>query len=161
MNLAAVKTRIKTVLEGVSGVGPVHTRVVNVKEENAELTMLGGDKGRIHFWYITRAGARLFDEDVNQKLQDQSTTLAIHGFYAVKDADDSEAAFDALVDAVLAALNTDRKPAGAGGTLLGSTVKSAEAPQLATLNHIELASPSRPLCHHCEITIAVKEDVQT
>lgn len=153
MALKDIKDRLKAVLEGVAEIGAVHTRMINVKTaEQENVKLVSG--GRMHFWTISRGAARLSDENTNQSFQEQMDTIAIHGFYAVKDADESEGAFDPIVDAVLSAVNTDRRPTVAGGTYLNATVKRAGAPQLRSMGHAEVG-PSAVLCHHAIIELDV------
>ena len=154
MALKDIKDRLKAKLEAVTDIGAVHTRMINVKTaEEQSVKLVSG--GRMHFWTISRGAARLADENTNQSFQEQMDTIAIHVFYAVKDADDSEAAFDAIVDAVLSAVNTDRRPTiVTGGTYLNATVKRASPPQLRSMGHAEVG-PSAVLCHHAIIEIDV------
>jgi hypothetical protein len=107
---------------------------------------------------VSRESAAQPDQVINESLQARTTQILVQGFYAVKEDDGSEEKFEALVDAVIAALNTDRKPTNAGGTKLNATVADAAAPALR-LQDFRQFGPSQTLCHHAEIVLAVMEDV--
>lgn len=158
MALKDLKARLKTVLEGVSGVKNVHDHAVYAKDAEQEKALLIGDAGRLHCWTVSRESAAQPDQVINESLQAKTTQILVQGFYAVAEADKSEEAFEALVDAVIQALNNDRKPANAGGTKLAATVADAAAPALR-LQDFRQFGPSGTLCHHCEIVLAVTEDV--
>ena len=152
MPLADIKARIKAQLELVAGIGKVHASTRMVKDESLTLAdlVLGGV---LNAWMISRETIALKDESVNQASTEQKDFIAVHGYYAVKDSV-SEPIFDNLVDAVLAQLNTDRRPVNGGGTLLNATVKAANAPQV-TENDYRMFGPEQALCHHVKIVLPV------
>jgi hypothetical protein len=149
MALADVKNRIKAQLELVTGIGKVYARMIRVDNQLDEKNKLVSG-GRINVWWLTRETSTLFDRDVNQALVDQREQFIVHGFYALDD-DTSEAAFDALVDAILVQLNNDRRPP----SLLGATVLTADPPFLRTQDARHYG-PSQALCHHAEIVMTVQ-----
>jgi len=155
MGLPEIKARVKVQLEAVAGIGYVYSRMLSLTEVHQETTQLVKD-GVLNVWMITREGARLTDEDINQARQTWGDSLVVHGFRAVKSSDgaDSEQEFDALVEAVMVKLNDDRQPA----SKLGGTIASGEAPQLRTEDY-RMFGPSQALCHHCEIVMRVDRDI--
>jgi len=157
MALKDIKSRIATIVAGVAGVKNVHDHAVYAKDAEQENSLLIGDAGRLHCWTVSRESQPMADINVNEANQEKTPLLLIQGFYAVAEADKTEEVFDALVDAVIAALNTDRKPVGSGGTKLGGFADVVTPPQLRVQDHRQFG-PSQTLCHHCEITMQVKGD---
>lgn len=151
MALSDIKARIKAQLLLVNGIGLVHDRLRNLSSEaDADQLMAAG---RLNVWMIHREASTLSDEDANQNLVEQKDTILIEGFYAVKDSDDSQAAFDALLDAVLVQINSDRRPPPAG-TKLNATVRSANPPFLRKQDFAAYGQ-NQVLCHHAEIVMQV------
>lgn len=151
MALADVKNRIKTQLEAVAGIGKVYTRLLYAREEKDIAAKLV-QSGRLNVWLITRELANLRDENLNQSLSEQRDQIVVHGFYALDDDDTnpSEASFDALVDAILDKLNTDRRPP----SKFGGMVQSSDPPFLR-LSDQRMYGPTQALCHHAEIVLPV------
>lgn len=154
MSLADIKDRTKAQMEAVAGIGIVHARMRFLRDLKDQDQLL--KDGKLNAWFISREGSRLQDENVNQSRTTETVGLVIHGFYGVNDADDSETAFDALVDAVIAAVNADRRAA----SKLGGTVVTAEPPQLRMVDY-RMFGMNQVLCHHAEISMqAVWRDIQ-
>jgi len=152
MGLADVKARIKSQLEAVAGIGQVHASTRYIQDEAVAMDQLVAG-GVLNAWFISRESMALKDETVNQSPTELKDVIVIHGFYAVKD-NVSEPLFDALLDAVVTKLNTDRRPLGGGGTLLNATVKATSAPQVRAIDY-RMFGPEQALCHHAEIVMPV------
>jgi hypothetical protein len=152
MALKDIKARIQTVMQATDAVANVYTFRRNLSAETDQALLVGRD-GRMHFWFIYREMTALTDLVINQKFTQQDDTLVIEGYYAVKDADDSEEAFDLIVDQVLQAINNDRR-AAPGGTKLNGLVQTAEMPALRKMD-FHMYGPSQVLCHHVEIVMKV------
>lgn len=146
--LSDVKARIAAVMATVAGIGNVYDRLRNLSVEADQAQLLSG--GRVNVWMIHREGSVLTDQVVNQNFVEQRDAIVIEGFYAVKDADDSESAFEVLVDAILQALNADRRPP----SHLNGTSATAGPPSLR-LHDQRLYGVSQVLCHHAEIVMQV------
>jgi hypothetical protein len=153
MALADIKARLKTQVKTADPNGNVYTFRRNLSAEADQAALIGAD-GRAHFWFIFREMTALTDLVVNENFVQQDDTLVIEGFYGVKDADDSEEAFDLIVDAVLQAVNSDRRPVAGGGTKLNGTVQTADTPALRKMD-FHMYGPSQMLCHHVEIVMKV------
>jgi hypothetical protein len=151
MSIATIKARLKTVLEGVAGIGLVYDTLRFLREEK-DLPLLVKDNV-LNAWFVGRDAIALNDETVNQMYTEQLDQITLHGFYAVKD-EVSEPIFDALVDAVLAAMNTDRRPANSGGTYLSSTIERSDPPRVVELDYRHFG-PTQALCHHVKIVLPV------
>ena len=149
MALADVIARVVAEVKGVSGVGTVHDRMRVIRTEADEKNFLDAG-GRLNVWLVTRTGNVLADLSVNQSVTEQKDVICIHAFYAVKDADDSEAAFNAIVDAVVSAVNADRRPP----SKLNKTVQKAWPPSVKTID-LRHYGATQTLCHHAEIEMPV------
>lgn len=152
MPLTDIKARIATVLKGVTGIGQVYTYRRNLNAEKDQKLLVRG--GRIHVWFVFRDMTTLTDLDVNQGLVQQQDTLVMEGFMGVSDADDTEELFDGIVDSVLQAVNSDRKPTNSGGTLLNGLVSNAMTPSVRKFEFATYGQ-SAVLCHHVEIAMKV------
>jgi len=152
MALKDIKARIQERMKATDAGSNVYTYRRNLSAETDQALLVGPD-GRMHFWFIYREMTVLTDDVINQNFTDQVDTLVIEGYYGVKDADDSEEAFDLIVDQVLQAINNDRR-AAPGGTKLNGTVQTAETPELRKMD-LHMYGPSQVLCHHAEIAMKV------
>lgn len=152
--LAAVKTRIVAQILTVSGIDKVYNRMRNLADDSVKKDELSDTDGRIHVWMVTRESSRWQDLAQNQVTNQRRDQLVIHGFYAVRDSDDSEAAFDALIESVMTAINADRR----ASSKLGDTVANGEPPSLRLQDHRMYANT---LCHHAEIVLPVDFDITT
>jgi hypothetical protein len=149
MALADIKARIQAQLQAIAGMGNVYTRLRNLSVEKDQALLIKG--GTLHVWMIDRVASRLVDESVNQNFTEQSDMIGITGYLGVNDAASSSDTFEALVDAVLQAINNDRRPP----SHLGGTVQTAQPPQLKVKDHHMYGVGGQVLCHHAEITMQV------
>lgn len=145
MSYATINAAIKTLLEGVSGIGRVHAydRWVKSKEEIKQ-ELYHENSRRLHAWMISRF--KLEEADASKSHNDTRHHIRLRGVYAHNDADASETAFQALVDSVCAAIRADFD--------LGGTSKYTTPPAAPV---IDLRSIAGVLCHHCEIHLVVTE----
>ncbi len=153
MTLKDIKARIQAQVKTADAGSNVYTFRRYLTAEADQAALIGPD-GRFHFWHIYREMTVLTDLVINQGFAQQDDTLVIEGFYGVKDADDTEEAFDLIVDAVLQAINLDRRSAAGGGTKLNGLVQTAETPALRKMD-FHMYGPSQVLCHHVEIVMKV------
>ena len=151
MPLADIKAQIVAVIQGADPKAKVYTRMRAITPDSKKAELIGTD-GVLHVWQVRREMTALLDAAVNQNLTEQKDTLVMEGFYGVNDAADSEEEFDLIVDAVLQAVNADRRPVAAGGTKLNGTVQTAETPALRKMDFVTYAEV---LCHHVEIVMTV------
>jgi len=151
--LKDIKARLRDRMQTVAGVTKVYTYCRNLTAEVDASQLMAAD-GKFHFWQMYRESSDLTDLVVNQEFTEQEDTLVIEGFYGVKDADDSDETFDGIIDAVLQAINNDRR-AGPNGTKLNGTVQTAGAPARRSSSRYVMVGPNQVLCHHAEIVIKV------
>jgi hypothetical protein len=149
MSLADVKNRIQTQMKTVQGIGQVYTRLRNLHVEKDAKQIQSG--GTLHVWMIDRESTVLRDQAVNQNFTEQRDTICVTGYLAVSDANDSGDTFDALIDAILLAINTDRRPP----SLLGGKVQTAQPPYLRRKDFHMYGVGGSVLCHHAEICMQV------
>jgi hypothetical protein len=147
MPLKEIKGRLVEVLREISGMGKVYDRPRNLSAEADVQNALFSDD-RLHCWFISREAAQLTDQSVNQNFTEQKDFILLEGFYAVSDKDDSESAFDALVNSLLQAVNNDRRPP----SKLEGTVMTANPPALRKQDRHIFANT---LCHHAEIVMSI------
>jgi hypothetical protein len=149
MSLADVKARIQTQMLAVTGIGQVYTRLRNLSvEKDAKLLQAGGT---LHVWMITRETAVIRDQAVNQNFAEQRDSICITGYLAVNDANASSDVFEALIDAILLAINNDRRPP----SLFGGKVLTATPPLLRRNDLHMYGVGGQVLCHHAEIVTQV------
>lgn len=152
VTLKQVKARIQTVVQAADTNAKVYTFRRNLTAES-DLPQFTGSDGRLHFWHIFRENVLLSDQVINQNFVQQDDTLVIEGFMALKDVDDSEEIFDAIVDAVLQGVNADRR-AAPGGTKLNGLVSTASTPKMRKMDFVQYGQV-QTLCHHAEIVMTV------
>jgi hypothetical protein len=150
-DLNAAIAWVKTRLEGVSGIGKVHSRVIRVVTEQ-DITERAVVDGKLNVWIVTSGEAELKDLSDHESPTEQRDSIVIRGFYALSDdeTNPSEPVFRTLVNAVLADLNTARKFV----TRLGGNVEKAEPPQVRSFGHGTFG-PTAVLCHTAEIVLPV------
>src|SRR5690348_2251399 len=105
MGLPELKARIVAQLEAVAGIGHVYDHLVYVRTEEDQNAKLISN-GVLNAWLVTREGQQMVDIADDDAVTEMRPKILVQGFYALDEANNSEAAFDALVDAVLAQLNT-------------------------------------------------------
>lgn len=104
MSESAIRAKIKSVLEGVSGMGTVHDYMRLTKSWDTFLTMFkSGDK--INGWHFSRRAIATRQNTIGEK--ESAHIYQLRGYYGLKDDDASEKTFQALIDAVSAAFDDD------------------------------------------------------
>lgn len=146
-----VKARIQAIVQAADAAAKVYTFRRNLTADS-DITQFTGSDGRMHFWHIYRENVHLSDLVVNQNFVQQDDTLVIEGFLAVKDSDDTEEMFDANVNAVLQAVNADRR--AGSGTKLNGLVSTSTTPQMRKMDFV-VYGQNPALCHHAEIVMTV------
>jgi hypothetical protein len=151
MSLQDIKARIAAVISGVNGIGKVYDRMRVIKDEKTEQSDLISN-GKMNCWFVTRESKDLEDMNQNQSMSDQYDMIVVHGFYGVDDANDTEQTMDTLTEAVLVAINADRRPP----SKLNGKVVTARPPKLRLQDYRNFG-PRQVLCHHAEISITVQQ----
>ena len=149
MSLTDIKARIVTVLQGVSGIGQVYPRTRLVNIEAVQISDFVAN-GVLNTWFVSRSASDIEEIGSIHHIAPQWDTISVHGFYAAKDSDESETAFDELADAALKGVHDDSNYP----SLFAGTIRVAEAPKIRTIDYRHFGV-SKVLCHHTEITIRV------
>lgn len=143
MSLSAIRDRIKTILQGVTGIGVVH----DYERWDANWTeMLAHYKssGVLNGWAITRRGTS--EDWDNMPVVERYHNFEISGIYSLSDATASEKTFQNLVDAVAAALRNDQT---LGGACIVAGPVNVEAVEPRMFGSV--------LCHYCLIKLPVHD----
>ena len=143
MSLSTIRDRIKTVLEGVSGIGVVH----DYERWSANWTdMLAHyqKNGKLNGWAISRRATP--EEWATMPVVERSHEFHISGIYSLNDAAASEKAFQDLVEAVAAALRNDPN---LGGTCIEAGPVNVEVVEPRMFGSV--------LCHYCLIKLPVHD----
>ena len=148
MSLEDVKARIQTTMKTVSGIGKVYTEHPNPKDDaQIQQQMMSG--GRIHVWIIERELSTATDIVVNQNLVEKVDQLLIEGYFSFAYGDGSAKRFNDLVDAIIAAINVDRRAPGE----LNKLVSTATPPNYKF--GLAMYGGSQVLCRKAEIRMRV------
>jgi hypothetical protein len=148
--LSDIKARLKTVLEGVTGIGVVYEYVRWGNDEKAWKEIFTTSDQKFHCWQITRRSTgedQVSFPSVNSRVHE----MQIMGFLGLKDVDDTEATFQNLIEAIC----TDLRDEAKDPPLNGQAFK-VEAPQVENVGHKVIAGV---LSHSCDIIINVHEYV--
>jgi len=144
MTLTDTILAVKTILEGVSGVANVYDTVRNWQSEKEFREAARTPSGGLQFWMLSREATAA--RDLGPRFTARRHTLALHGYYAVSDAAGSERTFQALVEAVAAALAADRT--------LGATARHSGPAQVRA---VDFRIINNVLCHHAELALVVED----
>ena len=149
MSLSLIRAEIKSILEGVSGMGNVYDYLRHSSNVNNMLEFFKSKANKYHVWSITRTAVS--DHALTQAQNYIRThNFEITGFYGLNDSTESEKTFQDLIEAVLDALRVALKlPAPLNGTALNATVPKAEP--------IDRRKYVKVLSHACRITFTVDE----
>ena len=143
MSLSGIRDAIKTILEGVSGIGEVHD-YERYHTDAAKLRALHVTSGRLHSWTITRT--RTQAEYRTNVQTERRHTFVLRGYYALDDVNASEKTFQTLVESIEAAFRSN-------DTLSGSC-------ELAGPLQVERVEPvlfAGVLCHFAELSLWAQE----
>ncbi len=143
MSESAIRAKIKTTLQGVSGIGAVHDydRYSRSLAEFFKL-MSGGSPAKINGWMIHR-GKTPAQRDNAATIQ-RAHTFTITGIYELDDENASEKTFQALLEAIFEAFKSDIT---LGGTALNSDPLS--------IDDVDVDEYGNRLFHVAELTLVV------
>ncbi len=148
MGLAQIRTEIKNLLETVSGIGKVHDYERWTNDWRTFLNCFNTDNNKINGWMITRI-------DTRERLQAAGAvniathTLAIKGYYGLKDNIESEKTFQDLIESIRSTLRTHNN--------LNGTCLKSYPPQVDVLSPHPYAGI---LMHQCRIQLKVEEYIR-
>lgn len=144
MSLATIRTQVKTILEGVSGIGLVHEYVRWATTWEKFLEFFKTSSNKINGATITRVQTPETCESSDHNSRRHS--FLIRMYYGLKDDDESEITFQLLVENTCAAFRAKRT--------LNSTAEDSGPPQVEIL---ELRMFGTVLCHYAEISLDAEE----
>lgn len=151
MSYATMLALVKAAVEGVTDIGVVHDyRRFWTRDDDFQrlyATTIGG-KRQIRGWDITRMAVPTNERQGAGGLHIITHQFMIRGYLSVEDASATEKTFQALVDAVVQALDEDV-------TLSGS----ARGLNPAVATTIDMGAIGKVLCHYAEIEFSVAETV--
>ncbi|GAJ02770.1 unnamed protein product [marine sediment metagenome] len=147
MSLSLIRTEIKTILSGVTGVGTkVHDYQRWAKTWEDYLSFFKSN-GLIKGWEITRRSTPETQFTLNSNLR--THTMVVRGYYSVDDSAATEKVFQDIIEAIAAAFK-------ANPTLNGQAFSSDPL----QVDSVGLAMFGSVLCHICELRLLVQEEVQ-
>ncbi len=149
MSEALIRAQIKTILEGVSGIGEVHDyeRLSLSLAEYLELMTTGtGASKKVNGWTIHRESTLTQISSFQTYMRNHN--FRIHGIYEVNDDDASEKTFQGIVDAIFTEFlaNLD----------LNGTALEADPINIESVDVDEFAGRA---FHTAELSLSVREEV--
>lgn len=146
MSLEAIRTEIKTIVEGVTGIGIVHEYLRWLIKYDTFLDLFKDSTDKINGCMITRV--KTPEEFVaGGRTSERSYLMKIVCIYGLKDGDASELYFqDTIIEGICAALRVYK------------TVNNKRA--TLGLPQVDIVEPrmfGKILCHYAEITVSVVE----
>ena len=148
MGLAEIRTEIKNLLETVPGIGKIHDFERWTTDWKKFLSYFKDSDNKINGWVITRAESQEHRHATNA-VNFSTHRFIIMGYYGLKDSQESEKAFQDLIEGVRSVLRTH-------DNLNGSCLTS-DPPQVKVLSPHLFGGI---LTHQCEIQLRVKEYIQ-
>lgn len=143
MSEATIRAAIKTKLEGVSGIGVVHDRP-RYSRSAAEFLELMRHNGTVNGWQIHRQATP--SSWANDVQAEREFVYSITGTYAFNDEENSDAEFNALIEAVYTAFLNDND--------LGGVARDSDPVVIAEIAADEV---DRALYHICELILVVRD----
>ncbi|MBI5789300.1 MAG: hypothetical protein HZA78_10640 [Candidatus Schekmanbacteria bacterium] len=147
MSLNNIRTEIKALLETVPGIGKVHDFERWTIDWQKFLEFFKTADNKINGWTITRSVSTENNQSVGTNIRTHQ--ILIKGYYGLKDAVESEKAFQNLIEAVCDVLRSHND-------LNASCLKSGP-PQVSKVYPRPFGGV---LVHVCNIQLAVQERIQ-
>lgn len=142
MSESALRAAIKTVMDGIGGIGVVHDYERQSADETQFLELFRDpSSGKILGWEITRRGFR--SERCAQRFR-ITHLFSLKGFCGLQDATGSEKFFNAAIEAVM-------------NKIVSAGITGAETIALPQAIRIEARAIGGVLCHHAVIWLPVSE----
>lgn len=149
MSLASVRTEVKRVLDGATGIGRTHDYFRRI-ESDADWVTHGVTAGVGHVWFISLADDEPWLTKRHPANHEIATyKVALYGYRVVDDANASEKSFATVVENVVAAFRADKK--------LGGTVIESGPLQWREGGYRMLANV---LCHFVRLDLSVTEQTE-
>lgn len=110
-----IRDAIVTTLAAIPDIGKVHG-YQRYSARAKDLVDVYAYKGQLRGWFVRRFS--VVDKDVSLGSRRETTHWYIRGYMAIDDANQSELAFDALLDAIRAAFRAEWLPTNLGSTVI-------------------------------------------
>lgn len=146
MSEAAIRAKIKSTLEGVSGIGQVYDWNRYSRSLAKLLALLRDASGNLLGWEITRRSVSQVRGTMPSLYRHH--TYAIHGIMSVDDASASEKTLQALVDDIMDAFKND--------PTLGGVCMNSDPLQVVTIDYEDI---NGTLYHVIELRLTAIERV--
>jgi len=144
VGLTEIAAQVKTILEGVEGIGPVHDFERFSTNWDEFLRQFQDEAGRINGCMFSRK-ATAAERDTMPTLL-RSHKFVIRCIYGLKDSEGSERTFQALLEAIQGAFDSNHT--------LNGTVRDSGPAQI---DLVENRMFGKVLCHWGEISFTAKE----
>lgn len=144
MSLALIRDRIETTLSGVTGIGTVHDYLRWSNNWKNFLSQFKTSGDLINGWMITRVSTK--EEHETASHATKTHTFKIIGVYGLKDEDETEITFQALIESISAAFRADY---GLNGQAVDTSPIQVEIVEPRIFGNV--------LCHYCELSITASE----
>lgn len=145
MSDSTLRTQLKNILSGITGVGKVHD-YERFSADTAKFLSFFKDatSGKIFGWEITREGVK--HERITQKIK-ATHSFVVKGYYGLKDDAATEKTFNAVVSLI-------------GQAFIDTKIPGSQGHSLPQVSNIGARSFGGVLCHYAEIRLDVSEIVE-
>lgn len=145
MSESAIRAEIKTILDGITAIGIVHDyqRWASNRGKFIEFFRDAGT-GAVYGWEITRTSAKIEKVSRNYNVTHH---FLLKGYYAVRDAVESEKLFNAVIESIVS-------------TLVNATIPDTQGTSIPQVSLIETRAVSGIQCHYGEIRLDVSEIIE-
>ncbi len=155
MSLATIRSALKTVLQGVTGIGNVHDYMRNFAGDSRKFKDIFSfktltDTLEYHAWQITRVSTPETPHNQDQ-VNLRRHSIRIFGAMQVNDTNATEKTFQDLIEAICVALRLNSKQPSP------YTALRTSPPQVGIVEHRMI---NNRLCHTVNITMWFEEYIQ-
>jgi UDP-N-acetylglucosamine 2-epimerase len=149
MSWSSIRSALKARLEGISGVGAVHTYLRYCKDagDSTAFAAIYVSGGQLNYWAISRTARRTAKSVDNDSSYRRQHDVEVSAFYAHRDADASENTFQDLLETVCNNLET-------GDHTLGSACLTHTPPEVRQIGHAMLGDV---FCHFAVLALSIEE----
>jgi len=147
MSLSTIRTKIKTVLSGVTGIGKVYNRERYASQWADFISLFKTSANKIDGWVMQMRDAD--EEEGTSRTNYRTYAFVLRHFYGFDDANSSQITFEDFNETVC---NTFRALPDLDGVVVMSE------PPKVTIS--ELRMFGSVLCHYCEILLEVQSEIQ-
>jgi len=153
--ISTIIAAIKTTLEGVTGIGNVYGYERWANNHSKFLDLFRTDADTINGWVISRASTA--QQVTAYRKRQNAHVFTIKGFYGLKDADASETTFQALLDNIQTAFESDITLNGTVKTTCPNWGQMSGAAGLQ-ITSVEARMFGNILCHYAECRLGAIEE---